>query len=187
MAAALLLLVLLTADARAQPSTAPAEDAFEKGRWHAEFVLQSGLEAWNYNRSHEEVYGLVQGVTYGIRDGLVVTARQRLYYVSQRANDSRVLGLSAGLRGRVYRRGRATAFLQVDFGFSDAAVAAPPGGTRFNYVALGGGGFTWRLNRRLTAIATLELIHISNAGIAGPDRNPDIEAVGPSIGLLIGF
>ena len=78
MAAALLLLVLLTADARAQPSTAPAEDAFEKGRWHAEFVLQSGLEAWNYNRSHEEVYGLVQGITYGIRDGLVVTARQRL-------------------------------------------------------------------------------------------------------------
>ncbi len=187
MAAALLLLVLLTADARAQPSTAPAEDAFEKGRWHAEFVLQSGLEAWNYNRSHEEVYGLVQGITYGIRDGLVVTARQRLYYVSQRANDSRVLGLTAGLRGRVYRRGRATAFLQVDFGFSDAAVATPPGGTRFNYVALGGGGFSWRLNRRLAAIATLELIHISNAGIAGPDRNPDIEAIGPSIGLLIGF
>jgi hypothetical protein len=122
-----------------------------------------------------------------LRDGLVATARQRLYYVSQRRNDSRVLGLTAGLRGRLFRRGRLSGFLQFDLGISDAAVAAPPGGTRFNYLALGGGGFIWQMNKRVGAIATLEVMHISNAGIAGPDRNPDIEAIGPSLGLLIGF
>jgi hypothetical protein len=186
--AVFLMLALFAADARAQTaSSPPPEDVFAKGRWHAEFALQAALEAWNYNPSHEELYGLVQGVTYGLRDGLVVVARQHLYYVSQRANDSRVLGLTGGLRGRVFRRGRASAFLQFDIGISDAAVAAPPGGTRFNYLAIGGGGFTWRINRRLDAITTLEVIHISNAGIAGPDRNPDIEAIGPSLGLLIGF
>jgi hypothetical protein len=78
-----------------------AQGAFAKGRWHAEFITQAALEAWNYNPSHEEIYGLVQGITYGLRDGLVLTARQRLYYVSQRRNDSRVLGLTATLRGRV--------------------------------------------------------------------------------------
>ena len=149
--------------------------------------MQAALEAWNYNPSHEELYGLIQGVTYGIRNGLVLTVRQRLIYVSQRRNDSRVLGITGGLRGRIYRRGRASAFLQFDLGVSDAAVAVPPRGTRFNYLALGGGGFTWRINKRLDAITTLEVIHISNAGIAGPDRNPDIEAIGPSVGLIIGF
>jgi hypothetical protein len=186
-ASAIALLATITISAYAQTEPQPPDDAFASGRWHAEFALQAALEAWNYNPSHEELYGLVQGVTYGLRNGLVLTLRQRLIYVSQRRNDSRVLGLTGGLRGRLYRRGRASVFLQFDFGISDAAIAVPPRGTRFNYLALGGGGFTWRINRRLDAITTLEVIHVSNAGIAGPDRNPDIEAIGPSVGLIIGF
>jgi len=183
-----MLLALLAADAHAQgQSQTPDADPFAGGRWHVEFGLQAALEAWNYNPSHEELYCLVQGVTYGIRDGLVFVTRQRLFYVSQRANDSRVLALLAGLRGRVYHRGRASAFLGFDFGISDAAVASPPGGTRFNYLAIGGGGMTWRINRRFDAIASLDVLHMSNAGLAGPDRNPDIEAIGASLGLLIGF
>ena len=149
--------------------------------------MQGAIEAWNYNPSHEELYGLVQGVSYGLRDGLHLVARQRLYYVSQRNNDSRLLALTAGLRGRVYRRGRTSAFLQFDVGISDAAVALPPGGTRFNYIAAGGAGFMIRMTRRLQAVAAIEVLHVSNAGIAGPDRNPDIEAIGPSLGLSIGF
>lgn len=149
--------------------------------------MQAALEAWNYNPSHEELYGLTQGVSYGLRDGLVLVARQRLLYVSQRRNDSRVLGITSGLRQRLYRRGRATGFLQFELGVSDAAVALPPGGTRFNYLAIGGVGMIWQINRRVQAIAVLEVIHISNAGIAGRDRNPDIEAIGPSLGITIGF
>jgi len=160
---------------------------FAKGRWRAEFFAQAAIEAWNYNPSHEELYGLGQGVTYGLRDGLVLLVRQRLYYISQRRNDSRLLGITSGLRGRVYRRGRTTGFVQFDLGVSDAAVALPPGGTRFNYLAIGGGGVTLQVTRRLHAIAALEVIHISNAGLAGNDRNPDIEAIGPSLGVTIGF
>ena len=147
----------------------------------------AALEAWNYNPSHEELYGLVQGITYGLRDGVVLMARQRLFYVSQRRNDSRVLGLTSGLRWRVYRRGRASGFLQFDGGISDAAVALPPGGTRFNYLAIGGGGVMMQISRRVQAVAILEVIHVSNAGLAGNDRNPDIEAIGPSLGVTIGF
>ena len=184
-----LVLAIAAAPAFAQDtqSLSREDDAFARGRWRAEFALQAAIEAWNYNPSHEELYGLTQGVTYGIRNGLVWIARQRLFYVSQRRNDSRVLALTTGLRGRVYRRGAASFFLQFDLGISDAAVAAPPGGTRFNYLAAGGGGVAMQLNRRLQAVAALEVIHLSNAGIAGPDRNPDIEAIGPSLGLTIGF
>ena len=187
-ASALLILALLAAEARAQGNASSTpEDAFAKGRWRAEFLVEGALEAWNYNPSHEELFGLVQGVTYGLRDGLVLMVRQRLYYVSQRKNDSRALGIASGLRARVYRRGRASCFVQFDMGMADAAVALPPGGTRFNFLATGGGGVMVQLNRRVQAIAALEVIHISNAGIAGPDRNPDIEAIGPTVGVTIGF
>ena len=180
-----ILLVLFAAPALAQNTQLQPTDPFGKGRWHAEFVAQAALEAWNYNTSHEEVYGLVQGITFGLRDGLVLTTRQRLYYLSQRLNDSRVLGLTGGLRARVYRQRRVTGFVQFDFGISDAAVAVPPRGTRFNYLALGGGGLLATLTPRIHLIATLEVIHISNANLKGPDRNPDIEAIGPSLGILI--
>lgn len=180
--------MLAISDARAQSTPSPADESpFSKGRWRAEFLVEAALEAWNYNPSHEELYGVTQGITYGLRDGLVLVVRQRLFYISQRRNDSRLLGLTSGLRGRIYRRGRASMFLQFDVGVSDAAVALPPGGTRFNYLAIGGVGMTVRMNARVHAIGAIEVIHISNAGIAGHDRNPDIEAIGPTLGVTIGF
>ena len=180
--------MLRAVDAQAQgASTGSAGDPFADGRWRAEFLAGAALEAWNYNPSHEELYSLTQGITYGLRDGLVLMVRQRLVYVSQRRNDSRLLGLTSGLRGRVYRRGRMTGFVQFDLGISDAAVALPPGGTRFNYLLIGGGGIMVGINSRVQAMALMEVIHISNAGVAGNDRNPDIEAIGPSVGVTIGF
>ena len=86
-AAFVVLLSLIAGDARAQNAPSTPDDPFSKGRWRAEFLVEGALEAWNYNPSHEELFGLVQGVTYGLKDGLVMLVRQRLYYVSQRRND----------------------------------------------------------------------------------------------------
>ena len=158
-------MLAMAVHADAQNTQGGSSDAFAARRWHADFSVNAVLEAWNYNGSHEEIYGLTQGVTYG----------------------SRILGLTSGLRGRVYRRGHVSAFLQFDLGISDAAIAAPPRGTRFNYLAAGGGGFLIPVTTRLHLITTLELLHISNASVKGPDRNPDIEAIGPSLGLIVGF
>lgn len=137
--------------------------------------------------SHEELYGLSEGVTYGIKDGLLVTANQRVYYVSQRANDSWLLGLTLGFRGRVYHRGRLNVFLEGGIGVSDAAIAAPPRGTRFNYVAIGASGVMVRLRPRVFALVGAQWVHVSNNSLKGPGRNPDIEAVGPALGLAWGF
>jgi hypothetical protein len=70
---------------------------------------------------------------------------------------------------------------------SSTSIAIPRRGTRFNYLLIGGGGMLVRLKPRLSLITTLELIHISNLNLKGPDRNPDIEAIGPSLGLIVGF
>jgi len=183
---AVALFALSALPARAQTPPA-ANDPFAAGRWHVEFDGVAAVEAWNYNISHEELYGLGEGLTYGVRDGLVLRANQRFVYVSQRSEDAVLLGLTIGVRGRVYRRGRMSAFLQGDLGITHTAVATPPRGTRFNYLAAGGGGMTVRATERLHFVATLQLFHISNAGIKGPGRNPDIEAIGPSFGMILGF
>ncbi len=166
---------------------AAAADPFARGSWHFESSATAALEAWNYNVSHEELYGLDQGVTYGVREGLVLRMQQRFWYVSQRSQDAGVRGLTFGVRSRVFARGRWSAFVQGDLGISHTAVAAPPRGTRFNYLALGGGGAMVRVHPRVHLVAAVQLIHISNAGIKGPSRNPDIEAIGPSVGLLLRF
>ena len=44
-----------------------------------------------------------------------------------------------------------------------------------------------RVHPRMHVVSALQLIHVSNAGVKGPGRNPDIEAIGPSLGLLIRF
>jgi hypothetical protein len=183
---AFLLLALSAVPVRAQ-GPADAGDPFAARAWHFETEALAALEAWNYNISHEELYGLSEGVTYGLRRGLMLRANQRFTYVSQRSQDAVLLGLTIGVRGRVYHRGRVSAFLQGDLGISHTAIATPPRGTRFNYVAIGGGGFLIGLRPRLHFVTTLQVIHVSNAGIKGPSRNPDIEAIGPSIGLLIRF
>jgi hypothetical protein len=52
---------------------------------------------------------------------------------------------------------------------------------------MGGAGALIGLRPRLHLVTTLQLIHLSNASVKGPTRNPDIEAIGPSVGLLIRF
>ena len=187
--AAMMMALGLPAAAVAQwaPGPVPAADPFARRGWHQELGVHGALEAWNYNISHEELAGFVPGITYGLRDGLVLTGSWPMYFVSQRGVDAYLVGATIGVRGRVYRRERWAAFLELKVGVSSADTYVPPRGTRFNYLALGGGGVTARIRPGLHWIAALEWIHVSNGGFAGRDRNPDVEAIGLRLGVLIGF
>jgi hypothetical protein len=165
----------------------PAQDPFARRAWHLELGAHGALEAWNYNISHEEMIAIIPGLTYGIRDGLQLTASWPFYFVSQRGVDAYLIGATVGVRGRVYRRERWAVFVELKVGVSEADTYVPPRGTRFNYLALGGGGVSVRVRQGVHALAGLEWIHLSNGGIAGRNRNPDIEAIGPRIGVLIAF
>lgn len=183
-----LLVSVLPGAARGQTSApAAAADPFEARGWHLELALHGAGETWNYNGSREEMYGLSAGLTWGIASGLVLTARAPLYYISQRGVDAMQLGISTGVRGRIYRRGRLSLFLEIDVGISQADTETPPRGTRFNYLAFGGGGAVVTVRHGVHLLGSIRWVHVSNASLAGRDRNPDIEAVGPQLGVLIGF
>jgi hypothetical protein len=162
-------------------------DPFSTRGWHLELGGHVALETWNYNGSHEEMHGSRAGLTYGLGNGITLIAGGSLYYIDQRGIDGCLLAATIGIRGRVYRRGRVSLFLEGEVGASDADTHVPPRGTRFNYIAQGGAGATIRLRPGLHLLAGLKWIHVSNNGLAGRSRNPDIEAVGPHASLLIRF
>jgi hypothetical protein len=134
--AAALASVLMPAIARAQPVGLAAADAFSRRGWHLELSVHAASETWNYNISHETLIGVSAGITYGLRDGLVLTAAGPLYYVDQRGADAYLLGATFGIRQRVYRARRVSAFVEFDVGVSKADSITPPRGTQFNYLAV---------------------------------------------------
>jgi hypothetical protein len=127
------------------------------------------------------------GITYGVGKGVVLKAGSVLYHVWQRGTDGYLFGATLGVRSRAYRRPRWSAFWEFDVGVSESDTFVPPRGTRFNYVALGGAGVTIRLRPGIDALAALRWVHVSNNSLAGRNRNPDIEAVGPTLGVIVGF
>ncbi len=162
-------------------------DPFAEGEWHLELGAHGAIETWNYNTSHENMFAGAPGVTYGLGKGTVFVVNTPLYYVDQRGIDAMFLGVTWGVRGRVYRRPRFSVYLEFDVGISKADVFTPPGGTRFNYLALGAAGVTTKLSSSTHVLAGVKWVHISNNSLAGRSRNPDIEAVGPHIALLTRF
>jgi hypothetical protein len=184
-------LALLPLEARAQAAResppVPTDDPFGRRAWHLELTGHGAVETWNYNISHEEMAGFAPGITYGLGKGVVLKIGSPLYRVWQRGTDGYLFGVTWGVRSRVLRRPRWSLFWEFEVGISEADTYVPPGGTRFNYVALGGGGATVRLRAGVHALAGLRWIHLSNNSLAGRSRNPDIEAVGPTLGVVIGF
>lgn len=173
------------AEAQAHPTA--DEDPFARRAWNLELGGHIAIETWNYNISHETMYGTWQGFTYGLRKGLTLRTSWPLYYVQQRGTDAYLLGGTVGLRGRVAGGDRTAVFWELDVGVSKAESDTPPRGTRFNYLALGALGVSARVAPRTHLLASLRWVHVSNNGIAGRHRNPDIEAIGPHLGVLLGF
>lgn len=178
---------ILTAVSGARGQQQEPPDTFSRGAWNFQLAAASAFEIWNYNGNHEEMYGFVPGLSYGLSDAVALVVAFPMYYVDQRGVDAGLQGITMGLRSRVYRRGRMSFYFDVEVGWSYADTYTPPRGTRFNYLALGTVGAMLPLRRDLDLMAGARLIHLSNNGLAGRDRNPDIEALGLQIGILRRF
>ena len=178
---------LLTALPASAQTERQWDDPFARGAWNFQLAAHSAFEIWNYNGNHEEMYGFVPGLSYGLSDAVAAVLTFPMYYVNQRGVDAALQGITFGLRSRLYRRGRASIFFDFDVGWSYADTYTPPRGTRFNYLALGSVGTIVRMKRGLDLMAGVRLIHVSNNGLAGRHRNPDIEALGLQLGVLRRF
>lgn len=169
------------------PTPDERNDAFSRRRWHLELGTQGFGEAWNYNDSREELYGVTAGFTYGWRDGLMLVAAVPMFYVSQRTKDAGLVGVTGGVRWRVGSARRAAPFVELAVGVSRAEIFVPPRGTRFNYVFQPGAGLTVAAGKGVSVVGAFRWLHLSNNSLAGRNRNPDIEAFGFQVGVLLPF
>lgn len=191
-------------DALAQDSSARAADRCTE----SERILSPGcrtlelsgicfVEAWDFNgRSKPDVLaGGSAAVSFTLVDGLGAVIEALGVRVAEQLRDIDLVrpptsflgGVSALLRKRIGTHEGIIFFVEGGLGVSDATAQVPEGGTRFNYLLQAGGGFSRRLGQRMALIGNVRLFHLSNNGLRGRHRNPDIEALGAHAGVLIGF
>jgi hypothetical protein len=163
------------------------QDPFDHRSWALELSATALGEAWNYNESREELTGITSGLTYAIRDGIVLCTGTTVWYVSQRGSDAFVIGLSGGARWAVWRRQGGALSLDLAVGGSRAESPVPPRGTHFNYIFRTGATLTWPMPGGVRAQAGVSWTHMSNNSPRERNRNPDVQALGVHLGALIPF
>lgn len=104
-------------------------------------------------------------------------------------NDTVGLSSSLVMRYHFYQAQRWSAFAELGIGVLLAADNAPDDGTNFNLMPRAGAGITYQLfeDRTTRLITGLRWHHISNARLAGEERNPARDAPGLYVGLLYEF
>jgi hypothetical protein len=177
----------MTTSIRAQGQHPASDDLFADAAWHFELGAHGAIETWNYNNSHENMFAVTGGLSYGLKRNLALVISTPIYYVEQRGANAWLLGATGGIRWRVLGGPRVAMFVEVEAGVSRAEIYTPPRGTRFNYLLFAGAGITTRLSRGTHLLTGIKWVHVSNNGLAGRSRNPDIEAVGPRIAILTRF
>lgn len=96
-------------------------------------------------------------------------------------------GLDLTLRYHFFQLDRFTLFGDLSGGIAQANRIVPPGGTYFNFTAQLGIGATWRIAERVDLVAGFNYFHLSNAAIRGINRNPDLNAAQPYLGVMFRF
>lgn len=174
--------------ARDDATTVRAAPPFGRNSLGVEFAGTLLIEAWNLNEGREYLAGVNAAIWWAFRDraALVVEMHATRVYQDEPRHGF-VQGLAPLLRWQVYRTESWALFTELGPGISWSDTRVPPRGTRFNYLAIGGTGVTYRLGTHSEAIVGFRLLHISNAGREGRSRNPDIEALGPYAGVRFSF
>lgn len=161
--------------------TATAGRAAAQPAWHVDVGAAALVEAWDHNGGTEWLTGAAGGLDRRLGHGVAFRTELVAVRVRQDGADAWLRGMTVGTRLRW--RGRAyMPFVDVAVGLSKATLPVPPRGTRFNYLALAGGGLEVPVHRVVVSV-TGRWFHASNNGREGRHLNPDIQALGVLVGV----
>jgi hypothetical protein len=161
---------------------------FEKGAVGVELGLGLLREAWDLNRGREWLADGTLSFWWAFVNRATLVVEVHATRVFQQPNrDAFVTGLTPVVRFQVLDKESLDLFTEIGVGAAWSDTVVPPRGTRFNYVGLAGLGVSRRLGRQTHAIVGFRLLHLSNNGREGRDRNPDIQALGGYGAVTIGL
>jgi hypothetical protein len=173
-------------DARAQ-DPAPARDPFARNTVGVEFGVGLLGEAWNLNADREWLIDGTAAAWWAFAGGRALVVEFHNLRIFQTGPNPFVQGLAPLFRWRMHERGSWRLYAELGPGISWSDRVTPPRGTKFNYLLQAGFGVQRRLGAATHLLTSLRLLHVSNSGREGRDRNPDIEAVGIQTGVMIAF
>jgi hypothetical protein len=99
--------------------------------------------------------------------------------------DAYFSGAGFVVRHHVQARPRGSWFVEAGAGASTATTPVPSRGSSFNFILQAGAGATRRLTDQFYLLGGLRWLHLSNKGRFGRDRNPDIQALGGYVGVML--
>jgi hypothetical protein len=91
------------------------------------------------------------------------------------------------LRTRLIDQPKWSLFIDGGPGILEANRRIPDGGTDYNYWIKTGLGATLQLWDKTSLLGGVRFLHISNAHLEGPERNPSLNATEGYLGLLIEY
>ncbi len=128
------------------------------------------------------------GLGYYVFDNLAINAEVSGYFIGQEAEtDAGAIGGVLMLRHHWFHLPKGSIFGEFGMGLFEASARVPAGGTRFNFTTEAGVGAMHELSDRTFLLGGVRYIHLSNAKINGPDRNPAINGVEFWLGMMWRF
>jgi hypothetical protein len=191
-----MMLLLAPTAARADQGE-PPRSPIERGTIGLEIAGGLYIEAWNLNDRRESLVEGNAAVWWSVIDNLTVLFEFHAMRVFQDPNRAAfVNGFAPVVRWHFVTGppdpapGGAhqwSVFAELGPGISWSDTRVPPRGTEFNYLVLAGTGLMGRLGRQTHLLTGFRWLHVSNNGLEGRARNPDIEAFGAYAGLAVSF
>ncbi len=152
-------------------------------RWKLEVAGVFFREAWDLNRQRERPVGGVILFARSLKPNWAIGVETTLLHVSQKPGPNIFLpAWSLMLRRDLFRFGIFSVFAEGSGGLSYASDRVPARGTQFNLVSQLGMGLLGRISPRGRLVTSVRWLHLSNNGLNGSSRNPDIQAVGLYLG-----
>jgi lipid A 3-O-deacylase len=154
-------------------------EQFPRGTWTLQ--ADGAFIRARTNPRFEQFTGGHVGVGYYFLDRISVNADLPVYWVNQTGPSATAAGFDLLARWHFLERNHLSLFLDGGAGLLVADRDVPRGGTRFNFTPQIGIGATWLLDQHTYLFGGARLLHLSNAGINGRDRNPSVD------GSLMGY
>jgi hypothetical protein len=177
---------LASAAPTTQPASVPSDEALviPKGLWTFETY---GSFASQPKWTREQLYSGTVGVGYNFRSDDSLTLELTGLEGTQPGPNVGAGAFDLLLRTDLIHGPGWRGFVDFGPGVLEAGDRLPAGGTDFNFFFKTGAGAAVRLWDKADLLVGARYLHISNARIDGPNRNPSINAVEGYVGLLFEF
>jgi len=153
------------------------------GYWSLQLGGSFFRESWDLNVFRERLAGVSASAFRQLTPRWAIGFEADLLHVRQDPLKDVLLPVAnVLLRWSALQLGKTVVFIEGGGGLSYASGMVPNEGTQFNFISQTGVGLLRPVSPRVDLLGGARWLHVSNNGLDGSRRNPDIQALGIYVG-----